>query len=330
MDSDQRMHEALRLMHQKDSVQQTLARNAEHIRRQDQKIRELRALLREQQTAGQPTMVQHLPPAMRGPVTSAGLDLKQLKATAKQAVKSRPRPRAPPTVPQKLWDRALDEAPRMPDQLRCVLRERSKLRLVHDPRMPSKATDGFASAVPGLRFRHGERCGECLRPHEEEGIWHVKFDDSEKEEDIYCGFAGLHDTSALPPTNPGLLEMHTSHDGTQSLSCLNPLSGGYYRNSAGDVIEIQVRPDVTVSQVRDAFEAHCDHPNGLLLTTPAPSRVLDPLEDHRTLEEALNTSEEESAHNRLVLELFQVEEDGTQTLFWHSGTTPSEGGSSRP
>ena len=302
---------------EQDSLQQKIMRQNNRVNQQLQEIRLLQAQLRERQTTTMPHRV-----------------VEQKKAF-KAVPKPRPRPPAPATVPQHLWDKALDEAPRIAGQLRWVLRERSKYGLVHDSRLKENFTARFARAVAGLRCRkahHGTdgskdehwRHGTCVREHEKPGKWWATFDDDpEKEEVIDCGFGDYYDTNPLPPQKTGeIVSLPGVDDGVVVYRCRNPISGEYYETPTGDVVEVKVVPDLRVIELRRIFEEHCGHPNGLQLITPS-KRVLDPCEDHRHLDETLLASEEDimSDENKLVLELFHVKKDGTQTLFWHSGTT---------
>lgn len=151
-------------------------------------------------------------------------------------------------------------------------------------------------------------------------MWYARFDDSNQEEEIRCG-DGYYDanryTEHVRPL--GMLELATSNE-AKVLRCRNPISGDLYMHGE-EVIEIPVMPDLLVGRVREAFERHCGDPNGLKLLTP--HRALDPFEDDRRLDETLNASEDEirrimARDNVLVLELFEVNTDGTERSVWHS------------
>jgi uncharacterized cupredoxin-like copper-binding protein len=258
--------------------------------------------------------------------------IKSLKAQIAAKPKSK-RPPPPPTVPQDLWDKALDEAPRVPGPLRWVLREKSKYGLVHDERVGEPSfTARYVMAKKGLRVRKAQdgtdgskpedwRHGSLTRQHDTPGMWWCKFDDApDDEEHIDCGKNDLYDTNPLPPGKTGELVVQTTSHGYDMVSCRNPFTGQMFQDpKTNQTMSICFTQWTTVDEVRSKLETCCECINGLRLITPL-QRVLDPFEDKRTMDEVLllPPEDEDLDEKRLCLELYTVKPDGTQEMFWHS------------
>ena len=243
---------------------------------------------------------------------------------------TKPRPLAPEDVPQQLWDKALDEAPPPKGALKWRLSRKEQPSLVHDPRMGSAMYSArFVLTVPGLQVRKakerlrgltGERVGttqwrygRLLEEGEAPGVWMVKFEDADCAEKLDCGRTNRYEANPMPPVTLGLLEEEV-RGGFKFVTCRLGLAGDKR------LVELNVHDDTRVIDVRECFEQQAGEPNGLRLLHKNKndvSRVLNDYEDSWNWQQSVDLDVADS-NEALVLELFSVDKDSTQTLFWHS------------
>jgi hypothetical protein len=187
-----------------------------------------------------------------------------------------------------------------------------------------------ANARP--RGPNGERIGEIewrygalVAEHETPGVWMAKFEDAENAEKLDCGRANRYEANPMPPVMLGHLE-EIERDGRRVVKCMAGLSGD---NPLGEFV---IDDGTRVQDIRRYYERKANDPNGLKFIhkkKDGTTRVLNDYEDSWNWVQSvqLNNAAAEEQH---VLELFSVEKDGTQTLFWHSSMPPPTGPSPRP
>ena len=251
-------------------------------------------------------------------------------STDPEPPKTKPRPLAPEDVPQQLWDRALDEAPPPKGALKWRLSRKEQPSLVHDPRMGRAVYSArFVLTVPGLQVRkakarvpgpNGERVemthwryGRLLEEGEGPGVWMVKFEDADCAEKLDCGRGNRYEANPMPPVTLGLLE-EEARGGLKFVTCRLGLAGDK------SLVELQLQDDTRVLDVREYFEQQAGEPNGLRLLHKNKndiSRTLNDYEDSWNWQQSVDLDVADS-NEAFVLELFSVDKDSTQTLFWHS------------